>query len=30
MQKNYGLDSTNTNYLTSFKFEDKVLQELSS
>lgn len=29
MQKNYGLDSTNTNYLTSFKFEDKVLQELS-
>lgn len=25
MQKNYGLDSTNTNYLTSFKFEDKVL-----
>ena len=30
MQKNYGLDSTNTNYLTSFKFEDKVLQELSA
>lgn len=30
MQKNYGLDSTNTNYLTSFKFEDKVLRELSA
>lgn len=30
MQKNYGLDSTNTNYLTSFKFEDKVLRELST
>ena len=28
-QKNYGLDSSNTNYLTSFKFEDKVLDELA-
>ena len=29
MQKNFGLDSTNTNYLTSFKFENKVLRELA-
>ena len=29
MQKNYGLDSNNTNYLTSFKFEEKLLNELA-
>ena len=29
IQTNYGMDSNNMNYLTSFKFEDKVLCELS-
>lgn len=29
MQKNYGLDSNNTNYLTAYKFEEKLLQGLS-
>lgn len=29
MQKNYGLDSSNTNFLTSFKFEEKLLNELA-
>lgn len=29
MQKNYGLDSNNTNYLTSFKFEERLLKELA-
>lgn len=29
MQKNYGLDSNNTNYLSSFKYEVNLLSELS-
>lgn len=30
MQKNYGLDSNNTNYLSSFKYQNKLLKELAN
>lgn len=30
IQKNYGLDCNNTNYLSSFKYQDKLLKELAN
>ena len=29
-QKNYGLDSNNTNYLSSFKYQNKILDDLAA